>query len=86
MNNDEVVDAVLDVILQNGGTWTGPWSRTLYSLSEATHGPDGGTQGTMYQATSRAVIRLEELGLIRVTRAYREEAHKANIIIRIEVV
>lgn len=78
---------VLDALIEEGGHWSGPWGRTLATLTERIYGEVGNPLHTdkNYQAVSQAVLRLESHGLVTVRRAYRDEHERANVIEAIDL-
>lgn len=85
-NTTKIEQAQLDIldILIEVGVWTGPDRQVLESLSQRLFGQDATIGTREYQLTSMAVLRLEAHGMVQVTRRYRDEHAKANIIEAIE--
>lgn len=82
---EEAMDAVLDILLVNDGTWTGPWAKVLSSLASEVHGEAVPVGDVRYHRTSTAVLRLEAIGLVHVDRAYTDRPEKANVVQRISL-
>lgn len=77
---ETAMDGVLDTLLTNDGTWTAPFGRVLTSLATRVFGVDVAVGDPEYHAVSRAVIQLEELDLIVVTRVYGRDRYRANVL------
>lgn len=76
---------ILDILLAEGGVWTGPDGHVLESLAQRVFGSEAVIGTNAYQMTSMAVLRLEAHGMVTVRRRYRDEHAKANVIESIEV-
>lgn len=76
---DDYADRVLDVLLKHRGVFDhGDPGEVLYNLADEAHVP--------YKAASVTMLRLERMGWIKVSRQYGDEARRANIILKIEIV
>lgn len=83
--NQDIMDAMLDALIRNDGTITGPWGRTLRKLACETWGEDVAMQSPEYYRTSRAMLALESMDLITVDRAYSNGPQKASIVTRVSL-
>jgi hypothetical protein len=82
-NHEQAMVSVLDVLLEHDGLWSHRPGETLSLLSQRIFGPDAVVGSNEYHRISLAVLDLERIGLVRVDRVHRREAHKANLIRRI---
>lgn len=72
---------VLDLLIEEGGYWTGPDGEVLLTLAAAVYAHEVvDSQSSSYKRVSLAVLRLEQAGLVTVERRYHDEAERANII------
>lgn len=86
MTLDELMLAILDVLIENGGSWSSDtFGRSLLSLAHAAHGEEFPMGDKRYHATSLAVLRLESVGFVDVDRAYESRPGKANVVLEVRV-
>ena len=79
-------DAILDVLLSSeDGTFRRRPGRVLVELANLAFRADVAVGDIEYHATSRAVLMLEELGLVTVTRLYHRGKAKANILVAVRL-
>lgn len=87
MNNKMVsflMDGILDHLLSlEDQKHTAPWGQVLVTLAEAVVGYNVSVGDPEYHFTSRAVILLEEMGLVTVERAYDRRKGRANTLISV---
>ena len=83
---DETQLRILDVLIEAGGEFhSRTFGQTLRELASLAHGEEVAYGSPEYGRTSLAVLRLEEIGFVRVERAYVNRAAKANIVLRVEL-
>lgn len=76
---DEYADRILDVILDNGGTYSqGDAGEVLANLAHDADVP--------YKAVSLTVLRLENMGWLQVERWDGGEARRANKVVAVTIV
>lgn len=78
---ERCMDKILDVLIEEGGFFTAPWGQVLKDMACRAFDDDTIKVGSNpYFQTSQAVIRLEAMEFISVTRQNRDEPEKANVI------
>lgn len=71
---------ILDVLIDEGGYFTAGWGQVLKTLASRIYGEDVRVRDNQYHRTSLAVLKLEAIGFVEVSRAGARQAEKANII------
>jgi hypothetical protein len=82
-----MMDGILEYLsMVDRNTHRAPkYGQTLVTLTEAVCGYNVDVGDVEYHACSRAVILLEEMGLVYVDRAHQRTKHKANIILSVRL-
>lgn len=77
---ERVMMCVIDVLIEDGGFFTAAWGQVLKTMASRVFDKDVKTGDTEYHKISIAVLKLEEIEFVGVSRANKREAEKANII------
>ena len=82
---EEMQLEIIELLIDNGGYWTGGDAEVLVSLASALTGTEQKVGSNAYKRTSLAILMLERIGFVQVERRYTDEAQRANVIERINV-